>query len=227
HRFVGLVRLHNGGILFELNSAEAADWVRSNEVREHFLRQFNENASMKSRTFSLIARFIPLSFQPDIPSALREVKEANSDRIASGSLVRARWVKPVYRRDPTQTCGHVILVFSDVKAANTAILNGLLIRQKRIQVEKTKKEPLRCLKCQGWNHIAAECVSEKEVCGTCGQDHRTEACANKGNPHCVSCESDHMSWSRFCPTFLRKCLDLDERMQENSMPYFPTDEAWT
>ena len=44
----------------------------------------------------------------------------------------------------------------------------------------------------------------------------------------VSCRSDsHASWDRSCPTFQRKCTELDARLLENLMPYFPTEETWT
>ena len=36
----------------------------------------------------------------------------------------------------------------------------------------------------------------------------------------------HASWSRFCPVFIRKCDEMNGRLMENVMPYFPTDEPW-
>ena len=30
-----------------------------------------------------------------------------------------------------------------------------------------------------------------------------------------------------CPTFLKKCDKLDKRTPENSLPFFPSTEAWT
>ena len=37
----------------------------------------------------------------------------------------------------------------------------------------------------------------------------------------------HTSWSRYFPTFNRKCDEMNGRLTENAMPYFPTDEPWT
>ena len=32
----------------------------------------------------------------------------------------------------------------------------------------------------------------------------------------------HPSWDRRCPAFLNKCHDMDMRMTENQMLYYPT-----
>ena len=37
----------------------------------------------------------------------------------------------------------------------------------------------------------------------------------------------HASWDRQCPVFLNKCQDMDARMTENQMPYYPTGDPWT
>ena len=38
---------------------------------------------------------------------------------------------------------------------------------------------------------------------------------------------DHVSWSRTCPTFLRKCKEMDRQTPENNLPFFLATEAWT
>ncbi|KAF8800031.1 hypothetical protein BYT27DRAFT_7227663 [Phlegmacium glaucopus] len=125
--------------------------------------------------------------------------------------------------------GNLILLFSDPDAANWAKTTGLVICIKRVSVSKYKKEPIRCLKCQGWNHIAAECVSKEDICGTCGmQGHQTSSCTNSNVTHFISCDAnDHTSWARDCPTFIRKCQEYDTKHPENNLPYYPSTEAWT
>jgi hypothetical protein len=85
------------------------------------------------------------------------------------------------------------------------------------------------MKCHNWNHVAWECVAPEDICGTCGgNDHWTKDCTNREKRHCVSCNSDdHASWSRTCPTFLRKCDELDRRTPENNLPFYPASEPWT
>ena len=112
--------------------------------------------------------------------------------------------------------------------ANDVLAHSLFICQKKVYVEKCKKEPLHCLKCHGWGHIARDCSAASNTCGTCAQCHRTDTCKNSARPHCVSCRTaGHASWDRACPVFQRKCNEMNDRLEDNSMPYFPTAELWT
>ena len=94
-----------------------------------------------------IIQFVPLTFKTNRAEELREVKEANS--ITTGEIASAWWIKPVARRKPSQTCGHLILFFRSPQPVNDALAYGLFICQKKVYMEKCKHEPLRCLKCQG------------------------------------------------------------------------------
>ena len=94
-------------------------------------------------------------------------------------------------------------------------------------MEKVKREPTRCLKCQGWNHFAKDCNEEKNTCGSCAGEHRSSSCL-VNERQCVSCKTDnHASWSRSCPTFLRKIEEYNTRNPENSLQFFPTTDPWT
>jgi hypothetical protein len=107
------------------------------------------------------------------------------------------------------------------------LTDGLIVCQKRVYAEKCKKEPTRCLKCHGWNHLSYDCPQDFDTCGTCGGRHKTSTCSQVG-VYCVSCRSNsHASWARTCPTFLSKCAEMDAKLLENQMPYFPTEETWT
>ena len=111
---------------------------------------------------------------------------------------------------------------------NKVLTDGLVICQKRVYAEKCKKEPTRYLKCHGWGHMSYDCQQPFSTCGTCASHHRTSDCTNRGRPRCVSCHMDgHLSWDWQCPTFLNKCHDMDTRMTENQMLYYPTANSWT
>ena len=43
----------------------------------------------------------------------------------------------------------------------------------------------------------------------------------------MSCaEEGHASWSRECPTFVKKLNDLNDRTPENALQYIPTADPW-
>ncbi|EDR12593.1 uncharacterized protein LACBIDRAFT_323169 [Laccaria bicolor S238N-H82] len=168
------LKLQNGGILVEMVTDDGAAWLASKANAEAFLQELGEKeASFKTRSFNVIAYYVPLNLDDNSEKDRGEIEEMNN--IPKGTLTKLRWIKPPARRRPDQCFAHVIATFSDAESANRAIVNGLSICHKRVSVVKCKKEPIRCLKCQGWDHVALECVIAKEVnvCGTCGGDHWT------------------------------------------------------
>lgn len=226
HKFLGVTKLRNGGLLMELNSEEANIWLRLPTHISTFTFNFDITATIKTRTYSVIVRFVPLTFDPDSDTELREIEEIS--KLDNNTIIKARYVKPKERRAPGQITGHVIINFNAPEQANHAIVHGLVICQKRVTAEKCKKEPIRCLKCQGYDHMAHECISTQDTCGTCGHYHRTSGCSQTNQPWCSSCNvNGHPSWARDCPTFIAKCQQMDNRMHENRLPYYPTDEQWS
>ena len=99
---------------------------------------------------------MPLYFKPDNNLEVHRVEKDNN--LPMGSLLHACWIKPPYRRTHEQTCVHIILVASTAEVTNKILTNGLLVCQKRVYTEKCKKEPTRCLKCQGWDHLSYNCM---------------------------------------------------------------------
>lgn len=219
-------KLNKGGLLLEMKNESGAKWLQKRETTALLEKMLNLTISAKKRTYNLIAYFIPLNFNPNNPTDLQDVCDAND--IPIDDLLKARWAKAPERRSPSQSTAHLILTLTDPNTANNIIAAGLIICNKRVSVAKCKKEPVRCLKCQGWNHLTAECNSNHDTCGTCGKEHKTNDCDNKQSKRCMSCKTDdHTSWNRNCPTFVKKCEEHNSRSPENSMPFFPTEEAWT
>ena len=216
----------NKGILFEMENDAAACWMNETSNRITFCKAVSPKATIKPRTYSLIAFNVAISFELENQKHHKEVCEAN--HIDEENITALRWAKPVKRRSPGQKTAHLIMSFADAQAANRAIANGLTFCNRRTHVEKIKKEPIRCLKCQGWNHFAYECILNVDKCGNCAEEHRTSQCPDPHRKFCISCNTDeHASWSRECPTFLRKVSECNRRNPENALQFIPTTESWT
>ena len=219
-------RLSSDGFLFYFANKEAVDWIRQPEIEEVFLKQLAKDAYVKVRPYNVLLRGVPIIFDPSNPSHLCEIEEANG--LIKHTIIKARWIKPEARRRTGQTHAHASATISGVETANNLIKNGLDICGARIRAKKLKQKPLQCLRCRRWGHFAARCPEPNDICGTCGENHRTANCQNREKRYCVSCRSDvHASWDRNCPKFIRRRNTFDNNHPENSMVYFPTAENWT
>ncbi|KIJ30591.1 hypothetical protein M422DRAFT_83889, partial [Sphaerobolus stellatus SS14] len=135
-------------------------------------------------------------------------------------------------RKEGQKVAHLIVKVSGAEAANQILRDGMVICSKRVRGRKMAREPRRCLKCQriDTTHIAANCTSAQEVCGTCSANHRTKECkeTNLAKFKCANCNMHgHASWGRECPAYQQTAQRIRQRDTEATYQYIPTDEPWT
>jgi hypothetical protein len=214
------------GILIEMETDSGATWLGNGDNRKMLCEAIGSNATFKPRTFNLIAFNVALTVEPDNQGHKDEICEVN--HLEVGEIASMRWAKLPERRTTGQKTAHLIIAFTNATTANRAITEGLTICNKKAHIEKVKKDPIRCMKCQGWNHFAKECVLTHDRCGNCTEEHRTDQCPNPQLTRCFSCSMDgHTSWSKDCPTYLRKVEENDRRNPENNLQFIPTDEPWT
>ena len=220
-----ITNVRNGAIIVEMDSDNATKWISNKTTQDKICEDIGANAQFVARAFNVIAFNVPLALDAYQVEHREEICEAND--LDKKAITAIRWAKAVENRTENQRTGHLILTFNNADAANRAITNGLTICNRRCHVEKVKREPTRCLKCQGWNHFAKDCNEEKNTCGSCAGEHRSSSCL-VNERRCVSCKTDdHASWSRSCPTFLRKTEEYNTRNPENSLQFFPTTDPWT
>ena len=225
-KVIAALKTRGKAVLLTLNSKEAVNWIRESSNEIEFANAFSPEAHIRARTYNLIVPRVPITFEPSDDKHLCKVEEVNE--LDKNTIHKARWIKPLERRRPKQIHAYAIITLFSVDSANTLIRDRLVICGTKIRPVKQKFEPIQCIKCRGWGHLAAECPSEKDICGNCGEEHRTNACKNRNKPHCVACkESTHASWSRDCPKFIRRCMIYNKRNLENAMPYFPTEHDWS
>ena len=222
-----ITRLKNGGLLIEFDTAGSANWIQQDENKANFLERLNTPAVIRDRSYVILIPFLPISSPLDDPQWHRSIELENN--LSENSITSARWIKLKARRNPNQRVAHAILTFSEPKAANTLLRDGVYICKEKLHPRKDKKDPLHCVRCQGWGHLARDCKAAHDTCAQCAHSHRTDECSPSNRKrHCVNCNADgHGSNDPKCPVFLIKCAELDAKHPENSMPYFPTEEPWT
>ena len=134
-----VTQLRNGGILVELGSDEVVEWFSGTDIQWKFLSRVHPDVTIKTRDYHIVVQFVLLSFWTGREVDLRELEEIN--RMQKGIILHARWIKPVARRSPAQTCGHAIFSFSSPHSANDVLANGMFVQQKKVYAEKCKGSP--------------------------------------------------------------------------------------
>ena len=219
-------KTRKGGFTVLFKEKEVIAWLQGREAEFHFTSEIAPDAEIIKRSYSILVPRIPITFDPSNETHLREVEECND--LPPGAIAKARWIKPEYRRVQGQKAAHAIFALTDAAIANKCIRDGIQVCALRVRPNRLKHEPMQCMKCRRWGHFAHSCTAEADICGTCGEEHKTKECTNRDKTYCVSCKNHtHASWNRDCPEFRRRCIQFDENFPENDLPYFPTEEEWT
>src|SRR6202522_1199418 len=215
----------SGRTVIEADTDEAAVWLSSSINQGRLCQKIGDKAEFRSRNYNVIVFNVPLAIKPEEEGHHLEICEANG--LEPTTVVSPKWAKAVKRRISSQRTAHLLITIDNANTANRIIMDSLLICNKKCQVERTRREPTRCLKCQGWNHFAKDCMEDKDICGNCAGTHRTSSCTVEERA-CASCKtSGHASWSRTCPAFTKRLAEFNVRNPDNSLQYFPTTDVWT
>ena len=218
---------HNTDTIIEADSNMAAKWLALKENQKRICEKMDPSIKFSAQNYKIIAYNVPTDMDPKNPQHITEICKSNNLETDPTTITSEKWAKAIENRNANQRTAHLYLTFNSTKLANRAITNRLHICNKKCQISKYKREPIRCLKCQGWNHIAKDCIKTNDTCRTCAGQHRTSLCTSKATK-CVSCKTnDHTSWSWQCPMFKKKMIEFNNRNLENSTLYFPTSESWT
>ncbi|PPR07079.1 hypothetical protein CVT24_010980, partial [Panaeolus cyanescens] len=213
-------------ILLELRLRLTATWLKSDDRLLALATRLG--ATVQDRTYQVMVRRIPLTFDEDIRSPDAPGRIAEDNQMNPSEVKSVKWIKPAERRSEDQRTAYAMISLTTPQAANCLIRDGVYLNGKewhRPAVRSTRDAP-RCLKCQLYGHLAKDCPNA-EACGTCGAGHPTRGCKKLNTPWCVSCKSnDHSSWDRGCPVFISESRKLVKN-NENDYVYFPTEEPWT
>lgn len=240
-RFTSVRRMKKGGILFDTNTNEAADWLREEATQRDFTKHFSATAVVQGYQFRVLAEFVPITFDAGSTLAAATIEEANY--LPAGSVVEVGWVKRADRRSATQQVAHLKIVFAKIEQANDAIEKGLSIQGKGVNVRQMIVEPQRCAKCQlyghdnnrGAPHSAKNCAWTHDVCGLCDGMHQTSDCSASmpDQARCANCKVSgrecrgHSVHSRTCPTFLEMKGQYNNKHRSQQYQFFVTEDAKT
>ncbi|KIK42773.1 hypothetical protein CY34DRAFT_106718 [Suillus luteus UH-Slu-Lm8-n1] len=131
-----ITRLRNGGLIIELTTTAAAQWIRRPENQLAIVNALDIAATIKDRCFSVIVPFLPITSSIKDPAWLRTVEEENE--MISGVIESANGIKPRQCRAPNQHITHTIIHFTDPHSANNVLHDGIYIGQEKLHPCKDK-----------------------------------------------------------------------------------------
>lgn len=232
--FVAAQKIANGGTVLEINTREAADWLRQPAISKEFEQKFGGSVTLKSRNFMAIVEYIPVRAKHSLEGSERKIEEANGLEV--GAIEKIRWMRRPETWDGDQEKAHAILQTRSHRIANEILKGGLIVEGERKRARKLEDDPRRCYRCQIMEpgHTTKNCKSPMEVCAKCAGRHATSTCkVPKQSYKCASCiehntDHNHAAWDRKCPVFLEERERIRTRRPENRYRYYPhPDEAWT
>lgn len=224
--FVGAKKLRNGNVIYQLNSKEAANWLKQLDTQKAFIANYGGTTNIRNKLYHVIAEFVPTSFDAGTPYA--HAKAEKNSSLNPDSIAFSKYIKPPHLRNDNQKAAHAIIGFKERSDANSAIKNGMFIEGKHINIRKMISEPRRCLKCQKFGHYATDCKITTDICARCNGQHRTTTCyiSNTADFLCTNCPNTtakgHGAADRNCPIFKSEQEKLQKRSPENKYHFFPT-----
>ncbi|KAJ3832991.1 hypothetical protein F5878DRAFT_511330, partial [Lentinula raphanica] len=210
-----------------MRNAEEMQWMESGDTLTKFSKDWGLNAVAQPSHHEVVAEFVPVTANIESQWTWDTITEAS--KLPRNSIVAARWIRKPEQRKPGQKVAHAVFAFADMRHANTAIQQGLVIDHKIVSVRREEKDPQRCMKCQQYGHIARECKSATDVCGRCDRAHPTQTCsAGPDNFYCAVCKTKgHTAADRTCPSFLRRVRERQQRDPTKGFRYFVTEHEST
>ena len=82
------------------------NWLQDTGVEFEFTVALADDATIAKCTFSVLIPHMPLTSDPTEDSHLREIEKCNE--LPTGTIVKARWIKPINRRALEQRVAHAI-----------------------------------------------------------------------------------------------------------------------
>jgi len=90
-KFVAARILKNGGILFEMDSKDGANWLKQTEVMKGFENCLPGVVTVKGNNYQVVVQFLSTSLKNRLEELCTVIENENS--LSKGSIVSAKWLR--------------------------------------------------------------------------------------------------------------------------------------
>lgn len=135
----------------------------------------------------------------------KSIEKENAKLSPNLKIQGMRWLK----RKDIKEFGPLVIEVNSAEQANRLINEGIVLGYDLKITERydTSCRITQCFKCQKYGHISSICLN-KEKCGHCGGDHKTETCTDvsqASRKRCAACQGgQHTSWTSECPARVKE-----------------------
>jgi hypothetical protein len=114
--FIAARKLRNRNVMYQVNSREAADWMRQKDVQEAFMKYYDRTKSnIWNKLHYTIAEFVPTTYDAGVGCEARR-------RQCDSRIVFLKFIKLPHLRAENQKVAHVTIRFNH---REDAIQNGM------------------------------------------------------------------------------------------------------
>ncbi|TFK18199.1 hypothetical protein FA15DRAFT_603733 [Coprinopsis marcescibilis] len=138
-RFVGLKRLQNRGLEYEVNTVAGVEWLHQEGNQKMFAETFGGETRLTGQGYKVEIHHVSthwLQKESELYALIEGENGMGTRVIADG---RWRWA-PKYWREG-QCTAHMMLVVMEAKAANVLIEKGIRLDRETLGVFKPEPEP--------------------------------------------------------------------------------------
>ncbi|THU77078.1 hypothetical protein K435DRAFT_812778 [Dendrothele bispora CBS 962.96] len=135
-KIVGVNKLAGGQGLLMFRMTEEVKWLVENKMLDGMAAAMGENITIRPNVFEVVVEFVPVNVQIEMDGEREDITIDNG--MKEGSLIAARWIKPVERRHSKQVVVHAMFQFADRESVNQAIREGIMIKGKQLNARKSE-----------------------------------------------------------------------------------------
>ncbi|KAF8230264.1 hypothetical protein L208DRAFT_1282988 [Tricholoma matsutake] len=90
--FIAARKLRNGGILYSMNSQNAATWLHLQDIKKAFMDHFNGTSNIKDKLHYVIAEFVPITYDAGGSYSHANLEDVN--QFTDGTIGFSKYIKP-------------------------------------------------------------------------------------------------------------------------------------